>query len=78
MNSKILVVVDQSYFEYYVLFGAVNKFQKRKPDEARTLIKAAEDTDQSNLPDLLVSSTFRKILKEMTMKRCEVLDWVLK
>ena len=78
MNNKILVVVDQSYFEYYVLFGAVNKFQKRKPDEARTLIKAAEDTDQSNLPDLLVSSTFRKILKEMTMKRCEVLDWVLK
>ena len=78
MNSKILVVVDQSYFEYYVLFGAVNKFQKRKPNEARTLIKAAEDTDQSNLPDLLVSSTFRKILKEMTMKRCEVLDWVLK
>lgn len=78
MNNKILVVVDQSYFEYYVLFGAVNKFQKRKPDEARTLIKVAEDTDQSNLPDLLVSSTFRKILKEMTMKRCEVLDWVLK
>ena len=78
MNNKILVVVDQSYFEYYVLFGAVNKFQKRKPDEARTLIKAAEDTDQSNLPDLLVSSTFRKILKEMTMKRCEVLNWVLK
>lgn len=78
MNNKILVVVDQSYFEYYVLFGAVNKFQKRKPDEARTLIKAAEDTDQNNLPDLLVSSTFRKILKEMTMKRCEVLDWVLK
>ena len=78
MNNKILVVVDQSYFEYYVLFGAVNKFMKRKPDEAKMLIKAPEDTDQSNLPDLLVSSTFRKILKEMTMKRCEVLDWVLK
>lgn len=78
MNNKILVVVDQSYFEYYVLFGAVNKFTKRKPTEAKVLIKAPEDTDQSNLPDLLVNSTFRKILKEMTMKRCEVLDWVLK
>ena len=78
IKNKILVVCDQSYFEYYVLFGAVNMFMKRKPDEAKTLIKAPEDTDQSNLPDLLVSSTFRKILKEMTMKRCEVLDWVLK
>ena len=78
IKNKILVVCDQSYFEYYVLFGAVNKFMKRKPDEAKMLIKAPEDTDQSNLPDLLVSSTFRKILKEMTMKRCEVLDWVLK
>lgn len=76
--NKILVVVDCSYFQYYVLFGAVNKFMKKKPDEAKVLIKAPEDTDQSNLPDLLVSSAFRKILKEMTMKRCEVLDWVLK
>ena len=78
MNNKILVCVDASYAEYYILFGAVSKFMKRKPDEAKLLIKPPEETDQNNLPDLLVSSTFRKILKEMTMKRCEVLDWVLK
>ena len=77
-RRKILVVCDNSYFEYYVLFGAVNQFMKRKPDEAKLLIKDPKETDQENLPDLLTSSTFRKILKEMTMKRCEVIDWVLK
>lgn len=77
-NNKILVVCDSSYFEYYVLFGSVNQFIKRKPDEAKILIKDPKETDQQNLPNLLTNSAFCKILKEMTMKRCEVLDWVLK
>lgn len=77
-KNKILVVVDASYFEYYCLFGASNQFMKRKPLEAKTLIKPADEVDQKHLPSLLVSDSFKKILKQMVMKRCEVLDWVLK
>lgn len=77
-QNKLLVVVDTSYFLYYVIFGAVSRFQKRYPKEASLWIKPAEEVDQENLPDLLNCVNFRKILKEMTMKRCEVIDWVLK
>lgn len=73
-KSKALVIVDASYFMYYLVYGAVTEFKKKASIEASCLIKSAEETDQKNLPDLLVSDTFKRILKKFVMKRCETID----
>lgn len=75
--KKILVVIDGSYFMYYVLFGAVNQFYKKHRLEYDSLIKSPEETDQTSLPSLLVSDSFKKELKNSLMKRCEFLDFIL-
>ena len=77
-NNKILTVVDTSYFCYYIIFGAVNEFVKRYSDDAKHWIKPAEEVDQQNLPNLLNCDSFRRVLKKMTMRRCEVIDWVMR
>lgn len=77
-KSDILVLIDGSYFLYYVIFGAVNKYIENYKLEASTMIKPAEETDQENLPDLLVSDAFKKELKTSTIKRCEMIDFLLK
>lgn len=77
-KNKALVVIDFSYFMYYTAFGAVSEFQKKAKDEAKYWIKPAKETDQKNLPNLLNSDTFKRILKKFVMKRCETLDWQLK
>ena len=77
-RSKALVIVDASYFMYYLVYGAVAEFKKKASREASTLIRPAEETDQKNLPDLLVSDTFKRILKKFVMKRCETIDWQLR
>lgn len=76
--NRMLVVIDGSYFMYYVLFGAVNQFYKRHRLEYDSLIKPPEETDQSSLPSLLVSDSFKKELKNALVKRCEFLDFILK
>lgn len=78
MKNSILTVIDGSYFLYYVIFGAVRKYEELYRLEAKTMIKSAEETDQSNLPDLLVSDAFRSVLKKNLIERCETVDWILK
>lgn len=77
-NNKILVCIDGSYFMYYCLFGAVNRFMTKYKEEASMLIKPSEETDQTNLPSLLISNNFKKELKDSVIKRCEFIDFILK
>lgn len=77
-SAKILVLIDYSYFQYYTIFSAFNKWSKSSKFEAESMVKPAEETDQSNLPNLLVSDTFKRELKRAFIKRCEVVDYILR
>lgn len=77
-SNKILVVIDGSYFMYFTCFAAISEFQKKDPIEAKIWIKDAEEVDQTNLPDLISCEAFRRILKRVAMRKCEVLDYYLK
>ena len=76
-QGKILCVIDGSYMEYYTIFSAVRKFQTLYPDKAAELIKPEEETDQDNLPDLLVSPFFVKVLKDTFLMKCQTVDGIL-
>lgn len=76
-GQKILVVIDGSYFMYYVLFGAVKNFYKNYRLEHNSLVKPPDETDQTSLPSLLVSDHFKKELKAALIKRCEFIDFIL-
>lgn len=78
MKQKILVCVDTSYFLHYIVFGSVNEFLRKHHDEASLYVKNPEDVDQKNLPDLLVSATYKRILKNSVMKRLETIEYLLK
>jgi 5'-3' exonuclease len=77
-KSKILVVIDGSYWLYVTLFSAISDFQKKCPLEAGVWIKDADSVDQKNLPDLTLCEPFKRILKKAVMKKCEAIDWMLK
>lgn len=77
-NKDILVVIDGSYFMYYVLFGAVNRFHDKYRMEYDSIVKPEDETDQESLPSLLVSNSFKKELKLLLMKRCEFIDFILR
>ena len=77
-NNNFLIVVDGSYFMYYTLFGSVTEYQKRFPEDAAYWIKPVEQCDQNNLPNLLNSDKYKKILKEFVMKRLETVDYIAK
>lgn len=77
MQNKILVLIDYSYFQYYTIFSAVNRFMKVAKLEAKSLIKPPEETDQSNLPNLLVSDAFKKELKKAFISKCELIDYII-
>ena len=76
-SDNILVCIDGSYFLYYVIFGAVREFQDKNAEEANILIKEPEDVDQKNLPDLLISDSFKRCLKKLLIQRFETVDWIL-
>ena len=76
-RRRILCVIDGSYLMYYVIFSSVNKFTKKFPEEAATLIKSPDEVDQENLPDLMVSSKFQKLLKETFAEKCASIDTIL-
>ena len=80
MDSKFLVVIDGSYLIYYSIFSAVNKWinNERTHFEASTVIKPPEDTDQSNLPNLLVYPSFKEILRKSVMSRFQTVDQTLR
>lgn len=44
-KNKFLIVVDGSYFSYYVLFGAVREFEQKYEQEAHTIIKPLDECD---------------------------------
>lgn len=73
-KNRFMIIVDGSYLQYFVIFGAASDFQKSYPDEASVWIKPAEECDQENLPDILGSQTFRRLLKQYMMKRLETVE----
>lgn len=75
-NGKILVVVDESNFAYYTLFGAFSKWKKFSRNAFN--IKPADETDQDNLPNLLVYDDFKKILHEQIQTRLGTIDWIVR
>lgn len=78
MKSNILVVVDFSAWLYVTVFNAFNSWSKKYKAEFNSMVKSPEETDQENVPNLLVSESFKKELKNSTMKKLQTIDWILK
>lgn len=77
-KQKFLCLVDQSYWLYYTIFGAISEFTRKAPQEAAHWIKPADEVDQANLPDLTACARFTQILRKFVMKRLETIDWLTK
>ena len=77
-NNNVLVVVDFSAWLYMTIFNAMNNWSKKNKAECNSLVKPAEETDQDNIPNLLVSETFKRELKTSVMKKLQSIDWILK
>lgn len=77
-KKKFLAVIDGSYASYFMLFSAVNDFERRYPNDAAVWIKPPEECDQKNLPNLLNCLTFRQVLKQTVIRRLETIDDVLR
>lgn len=77
-KNNVLVVVDFSAWLYMTIFNAFNSWSKNYKNEYSSMIKTPEETDQDNLPNLLVSESFKKELKISTMKKLHFIDWILK
>lgn len=75
-----MVIVDGSYLIYYSLFSAVNKWLNDDAThfEASSVIKPPDETDQSNLPNLLLYPSFKEALRKSVMSRFAAVDQVLK
>ena len=77
-NNNVLVVVDFSAWLYMTIFNAMNNWSKKNKAEFASLVKPPEETDQDNIPNLLVSETFKRELKNSVMKKLHSIDWILK
>ena len=77
-NNNVLVVVDFSAWLYMTIFNAMNNWSKKNKAEFSSLVKPPEETDQDNIPNLLVSETFKRELKNSVMKKLHSIDWILK
>ena len=77
-QDKFLILVDGSYFYYYILWGAVSELSRKFPTVASHWLKPAEEVDQTNLPDLTACPEFTKLLRQFVMKRFETIDWLTK
>lgn len=77
-NNNVLVVVDFSAWLYMTIFNAMNAWSKKNKAEFNSLVKPPEETDQDNVPNLLVSETFKRELKNSVMKKLHSIDWILK
>ena len=77
-KRKFLCLADNSYVQYFCIFGSVSEFQKSCPDEAALWIKPVEECDQENLPNILNCQTYRRILKNYVMKRLDTIDGIVK
>lgn len=77
-NNNVLVVVDFSAWLYMTIFNAMNNWSKKNKAEFNSLVKPPEETDQDNIPNLLVLETFKRELKNSVMKKLHSIDWILK
>ena len=77
-RNKVLVVVDFSAWLYMTIFNAFNSWAKKYRLEFRSMVKPPEETDQENIPNLLISDTFKKELKTSVMKKLHSIDWILR
>lgn len=77
-KNKFLCLIDNSYFKYFIIFGSTSDFQRNYPDEASLWIKPADETDQDNLPNLLNSQVYRRILKQYLMRRLETIESIVR
>ena len=77
-SNNFLVLVDLSAWLYMVIFHSVNEWSKKSKAEFSSMVHDPEETDQDNLPNLLVSDSFKRILKSSVTKKLSTLDWLLK
>lgn len=61
---------------YYVIFGAFNEFLKES-DQAKPF-ENVDEIDQTDLPNILNCTDFKKSLHTFFMKRLQTVDWILK
>jgi len=75
---RILVVSDCSNFEYVCINSAVKYWKDKYPDEYSSMVSDPEETDQSNLPNLLNSESFRRVLSKNVQMKLEGMSWIVK
>lgn len=77
-KRRFLCLVDNSYLQYFCIFGSAAEFQRSCPDEAALWIKPAGECDQDNLPNILNCQAYRRILKNYVMRRLDALEGIVK
>lgn len=76
-KDTLFIVVDFSAWLYITILGAFNTWKRNYRDEYNYLIKPEDETDQHNLPNLIVSSnTFKGVLKQTVMKNLEKINFI--
>lgn len=74
--NRVLIVTDLSNFEYYCLFGAFSTWSKYSPNIK--YLKSIQDTDQDNLPNLLIYDDFKRELHNTVHKRLDTINYIAK
>lgn len=74
--NRVLIVMDVSNFDYYSIYSASGDWYRYNTDEFNSIVKPKNETDQDNLPNILVSDNFRRILHKTVQKKLESLNWI--
>lgn len=74
-NGKALVVVDLSNWLYYTIMGCVSNWSKFSVNASN--LKSPDETDQDNLPDLMIYPDFERTLNEYVHKRLDTVNWIV-
>lgn len=77
-SNRILLVVDSSNFEYYCISLAFSSWKDNYPDDAALHVKPVNETDQNNLPNIIVSKLFRRELGKVVQRKLESILWIVK
>jgi len=76
--NRILLVADISNFDYCCINHAVKTWAKNYHDDSSLYLKPIEETDQENLPNILVSNYFKRELRKAVQNKLESLLWMAK
>ena len=76
-RNRVLLVMDASNFEYLCVYAALADWKREYPDEA-IILKPRNETDQDNLPDILVYDSYRRILSRTVQKKFNTAMWIAK